>query len=231
MTSPVPRITLGIDVYGTLIDPGGVVDRLRTHVGERAEAVAVVWRRTQLTYSFRRGLMQAYVPFSQVTQEALAFALAHERLDLSEAAQADVVASYASLPAFPDAETGLAALDRAVFRVYAFSNGRADDVDAVLRHAGLRDAFDGVVSVEPVRVFKPSPAVYAHFRRASGAGGGPAWLISGNPFDVLGAQAAGLHGCWVRRDPASVFDPWGVSPTLTVPSLSGVGAAILACPV
>ena len=47
-----------------------------------------------------------------------------------------------------------------------------------------------------------------------------AWLVSGNPFDVIGAISAGMKSAWVKRTDRAVFDPWGIEPTLTVPTLS-----------
>jgi 2-haloacid dehalogenase len=44
-------------------------------------------------------------------------------------------------------------------------------------------------------------------------------LISGNPFDVIGAISAGMRGAWVKRSPQAVFDPWEIQPTLTVGSI------------
>jgi 2-haloacid dehalogenase len=44
-------------------------------------------------------------------------------------------------------------------------------------------------------------------------------LISGNPFDVIGAISAGMHGAWVKRNAQAVFDPWEIQPSLTVTSL------------
>ena len=49
-----------------------------------------------------------------------------------------------------------------------------------------------------------------------------AWLISGNPFDVIGAMAAGMRGVWVRRSADAVFDPWGMQPGLTVAGLTEI---------
>lgn len=46
------------------------------------------------------------------------------------------------------------------------------------------------------------------------------WLISSNPFDVIGARVAGLQAVWIRRSAASIFDPWGVEPTFTVETLT-----------
>ena len=28
---------------------------------------------------------------------------------------------------------------------------------------------------------------------------GSVWLVSGNPFDVVGARAVGIQACWVNR--------------------------------
>jgi len=46
------------------------------------------------------------------------------------------------------------------------------------------------------------------------------WLISSNPFDVIGARAAGLQAAWIRRSAASIYDPWGIDPTFTVATLT-----------
>ncbi len=121
--------------------------------------------------------------------------------------------------AFDDVKEGLTRLKGAGFRLYAFSNGAADALETLLNNAGIRDLFLGVVSVDDIKSFKPNPAVYSHFLRKSGSTGGNAWLISSNPFDVIGAISAGMKSAWVRRSPEAVFDPWGIEPTITVGSL------------
>ena len=77
-----------------------------------------------------------------------------------------------------------------------------------------------------MRSFKPDPAVYEHFLEQARAEPGDAWLVSGNPFDVIGAVSAGMRAAWVRRSPRGVFDPWGVEPTVTIGGLRDLGAAI-----
>lgn len=37
-------------------------------------------------------------------------------------------------------------------------------------------------------------------------------LVSSNPFDIIGASAAGLHTVWCKRLPSALFDPWGTPP-------------------
>jgi len=65
------KTTLAFDVYGTLIDTNGVVEKLTEYLGELAPSFANTWRDKQLEYSFRRGLIQNYEHFGVCTQQAL----------------------------------------------------------------------------------------------------------------------------------------------------------------
>ena len=56
-------LTLAFDVYGTLIDTGGIVTALQKLIGDQAKPFSDLWRSKQLEYSFRRGLMQNYRDF------------------------------------------------------------------------------------------------------------------------------------------------------------------------
>jgi 2-haloacid dehalogenase len=218
MAGPAP-LTLCFDVYGTLVDPAGMAVELAADVGAEAADLALVWREKQVEYAFRRGLMANYVSFAEVTRQALAYAFARIHVPLTPQRQAQLLAAYARLPAFTDAEAALIRLKTAGHRLFAFSNGTVRDVTAVLAASGLDALLDGVISVDDLRTFKPAPAVYAHARRASGAWGDRCWLISGNAWDVIGARSAGLEAGWVKRQPAQVFDPWGIEPTLVVGDL------------
>ena len=110
--------------------------------------------------------------------------------------------------------------------MFAFSNGKANAVEDLLMHAGIRDCFIDVVSVDEVKSFKPNPGVYSHFLRRSGATGAEAWLVSGNPFDVIGAISSGMRAAWIKRSPEALFDPWGIEPTLTVSNFDSLAEAI-----
>jgi 2-haloacid dehalogenase len=219
-------ITLAFDVYGTLIDTHGVVSKLQEIVGVKAKEFSITWRDKQLEYSFRRGLMQNYENFAVCTSNALDYTCSYYKVPLTKGQKHELLDSYRTLPAFEDVEEGLARLKAADFSIYAFSNGSADAVETLLVAAGIRGSFLGVVSVDDLRSFKPNPAVYSYFLRKSGASGSSAWLISSNPFDVIGAISAGMRAAWVRRSPEAVFDPWGIEPTITVVNLRDLSAQI-----
>lgn len=211
--------TIAFDVYGTLIDTAGIVTALEKQIGEQSGAFSDLWRSKQLEYSFRRGLMQNYQDFSVCTRHALDFCCETFQVELSRAERNRLLEAYRYLQAFEDARQGLERLKASGYRLYAFSNGKPDDVRNLLQHAGIDRSLQGVVSTDEIKSFKPNPAVYAHFLRQSGACGADAWLVSGNPFDVIGAISAGLRGAWVKRSPQAVFDPWEIQPTLTIGSV------------
>jgi 2-haloacid dehalogenase len=212
-------VTLAFDVYGTLIDTHGVVSALQKLIGDKAKDFSQTWREKQLEYSFRRGLMQNYETFAVCISNALDYTCAFYEVDLTKGERSNLLESYRSLPAFKDVQDGLAKLKAKNYRLFAFSNGTEDAVNALLVTAGIRDFFHGIVSVDDLKSFKPSPAVYSHFLRESGAKSSNAWLISGNPFDVIGAISAGMHAAWVQRSKNAIFDPWGIEPTIIVENL------------
>ena len=210
---------LAFDVYGTLIDTRGVTKLMAHAIGDLAPALADSWRQKQLEYSFRRGLMQNYAPFSVVTEQALDYCIQQFKLDVPADTRNSWLDAYSKLPAFEDALPALRRLSDSDARLFAFSNGQKADVTSLLEQAELLDFFEGVVSVDDLRSFKPNPGVYAHFMREAGSQAQQSWLISGNPFDVIGAKSAGMRAAWVKRKPDAVFDPWGIEPDLVINNL------------
>ncbi|MCD6188446.1 MAG: haloacid dehalogenase type II [Desulfuromusa sp.] len=221
-------VTLAFDVYGTLIDTHGVVTALQALVGEKAQDFSQTWRDKQLEYSFRRGLMQNYVNFATCTSQALDYTCAYYQVDFSEKQRASLLGIYKVLPAFKDVKETLLQLKATDFRLFAFSNGSSDALEELLTAAGIRDCFLGVISVDDLKSFKPNPGVYSYFLRKSETTGNCAWLISSNPFDVIGAISAGMKSAWVQRSPTAIFDPWEIKPTLIVKSLTKLSEKITA---
>ncbi len=219
-------ITLAFDVYGTLLNTHGVVSTLERHIGDKAVDFSRTWRDKQLEYSFRRGLMQNYENFAVCTRDALDFANAFFKVSLSAGVKQELLEAYRKLPAFDDVAIGLDQANKAGFRMFAFSNGSAEAVEALLDNAGIRNYFQGVVSVDDVKSFKPNPGVYSHFLRKTESVGSDTWLISSNSFDVIGAISFGMRSIWVKRSQDAIFDPWGIEPSLTVINLLNLAEQI-----
>ena len=222
------RTTLAFDVYGTLIDTNGVIQSLETMIdADQAKQFSAIWRDKQLEYSFRRGLMNRYQSFAVCTQEALEYTSALTGIVLSTAQKGLLIETYTVLPAFPDAFETLKSLDSERFQLIAFSNGKADAVDALLSHAEIRPYFEDIVSVDEIKTFKPNPDVYSHLLSRSQSDAEHCWLVSGNPFDVIGAQSAGLGGIWLQRSAQALFDPWAdFAPDIIIQRLTQLGEAM-----
>lgn len=220
------RQTLAFDVYGTLINTQGIAATLEEWIGERAPVLARAWREKQLEYTFRRGLMGVYADFDTCTEQALRYCCAALGVTLSAEQEAELLERYRHLPAFADAGPALDELRATGHRLFAFSNGTADTVSGLLRHAGLEDRFEGLVSVDEIGCFKPDPRVYRHFLQRANALPTDAWLISGNPFDVIGAQAVGMRTVWLDRTGQGLFDPWGGEPAATIRSLDELAGVL-----
>lgn len=210
---------LAFDVYGTLIDPSGIVERLRLYFPEKAHQIVTLWRQKQLEYSFRRAVMGQYVTFPVCTAQALDYACEVLGCVLTGTMRQDLLSGYRQLPAFPEVADILSTLRVNGFVLVAFSNGMPGDLQSLFEHASIAGHFDVIVSVDPIQNFKPSPIVYQHLISEVKRPAKDCYLISGNPFDILGAMGQGLPAIWLQRDKKTVFDPWGIKPTAVIRSL------------
>ncbi len=211
---------LGFDVYGTLVDPFGMEGQLVALFGEHGRAICALWRQKQLEYSFRRGLMGCYEDFDACTRRALEFAAKAYGVELSGAANQQLLTGHLNLPAFPDVLPALEALKQSGCGLVAFSNGVENSLRTLLGNAGVLSYLQEVVSVDDIKTFKPDPEVYAYLVSRGGRAREETWLVSSNPFDVIGAKAAHLRAAWVRRSSGAYFDPWEFEPDIVIGNLT-----------
>lgn len=214
--------TLAFDVYGTLIDPNAVFQKLTEYIPDKAQAVMDLWRAKQLEYTFRRGLMGKHLDFSVCTRQAFQFSCQTFDVHFTESEIESVLAQYKILPAYVDVRKGLQALRAKNILLVAFSNGSKADVTAVLKQAQIFDFFAKVISVETVKSFKPDPKVYEHLVASTNSDKAKTYLISGNSFDVLGAKAAGLKAIWLQRSSKQILDSWEWTPDHVVHQLDEI---------
>lgn len=115
--------------------------------------------------------------------------------------------AYDSLSIFPDVAPCLTALkSNPSITAVVFSNGTQAMVSNSVNHSldlsPHASVFADIVVVEPVKKFKPAPEVYTHLAERVGKKTSEMedlWLVSGNPFDIVGARAVGMKAAWVDR--------------------------------
>jgi 2-haloacid dehalogenase len=216
---------LALDMYGTLVDPIGIQEQLEEYLPGEALNLAGAWRRKQLEYTFRLTAMERYEDFEQVTRKALDYALAATGQNLGPEHKDVLMSRYDDLERFADVEPGLKMLEEAGHTMVVFSNGTPRMLEALVDAAQLRPYFQDFVSVDEVKAYKPSPKVYRHVARRLGRPIGEVRLVSSNPFDDIGAEAAGMRAAWVDRS-GSLFDTLGSPPQITVGSLTELADAL-----
>ncbi len=212
-------LAIAFDVYGTLIDPAGVLQKVEDLVGTQAASFSKLWRSTQINYSFRRSILGRYEPFTRCTEDALQFTCLNLDIVLTAVEKKDLMQQYLMLPTFDGVTRVLKKLHDSGHQLYAFSNGATADLEALFLHAGVSHLFEELISVDPVKKFKPDPAVYAYLQEKIDATGASLLFVSANPFDVQGALNAGLRVSWLRRSAEIIFDPWDPQPTNIIKSL------------
>ena len=223
---PGDREVLAFDLYGTLVDPIAISSELGQVLGDSdGREAARLWRLKQLEYSFRLTAMGHYEDFRWVTARALDFALASIGVSLPDRQAQRLIGLYDHLRAFPDAVPALRALATRGYELAVLSNGSPDMIRNCLDNSGLREFFGQRISVDEIRVFKPSPVVYRHAAERLAVPIRRVRLVTSNAFDSVGASAAGMRTAWVNRS-AAPFDTIGRQPDLTVPALDRLAAAL-----
>lgn len=125
------------------------------------------------------------------------------------------MAAYTGLASFPDAERALAAVSSngSQLDLWVFSNGTramargslatSPSLSRAAKEVGIlgTEGKERIVSVDDeLKVYKPDMRTYRHMVEVSGAATeGDVWLVTSNPFDALGAVAAGMKSAWVDR--------------------------------
>lgn len=216
---------LAFDVYGTLVDPIGISAALGEHLPENALRAAEIWRQKQLELSWRVTLMERYESFDALTRKALDHALLAVGSTLDQDQKEALMARYGQLERFGDVIPGLERLREAGHAMVVFSNGNPSMLAATMASAELDPYFEAVISVEEVRQYKPAPGAYRHVASRLGRPIEDVRLVSSNPFDDIGAEAAGMKAAWVNRF-GGLFDPLGPPPEIVVETLTELADAV-----
>lgn len=231
MQSPTPpgAITaLAFDAYGTLFDVFSVTALCEELFPGRGRELAQLWRAKQLQYSLLRSLMGRHEDFWRLTEDGLVYAAGSLALDLTPDRRAQLMDAYLHLAAFPDVRPGLEALKQRGVRLAILSNGAPQMLEAAARSAGIVGLLDAIISVEEVRVFKPSPPVYRLIFDRLAVGPAGAGFVSSNSWDIAGAASTGLTTFWIQRNAAEPPEELGLPATHVVRALTELPALVRA---
>ena len=199
------------DAYGTLFDvysSGALAERLFPGKGS---VIAEQWRDKQIEYTRLRTLSNTYKPFWEITQDALVYCCRKLGLELTLAAQTQLMGQYAKLQAFPENLAVLKALKADGLKLAILSNGNPEMLAAAVHAAGMDGLFTQVLSAHSVQKFKTAPEAYQLGPDMLGIPARDSLFVSSNGWDVCGAAWFGYRTFWVNRANAPM-EELGVTP-------------------
>jgi 2-haloacid dehalogenase len=186
------------DAYGTLFDVHAAVGHHRSRLGDKADAVSAMWRSKQLEYTWLRSLMDRYVPFWQITGDALDYAFdAHGVSD--SGLRDDLLNAYMELDCYPEVPEVLTQLKEGGMRTAILSNGSPEMLEAAVKSSKLDALLDAVLSVHDLGIFKPHPSVYQLAVDALEVEPTQVSFQSSNAWDAAAAATFGFRVAWVNR--------------------------------
>jgi 2-haloacid dehalogenase len=186
------------DVNETLSDMAPMGDRF-AEVGAPPQ-LARLWFASLLRDAFAltaSGSTERFATLAADELLALLHGLELER-NLDDAVQ-HILNGFHILPVHPDVPEGVRALRATGRRLVTLSNGGTSVADGLLERSGLHGEFERVLSVEQAGVWKPAAGAYHYAARECGVQPAQMLLVAVHPWDVAGAQRAGLAGCWLNR--------------------------------
>lgn len=182
-----------------IIDPRPIEAAAEALFPAKGETLMKAWRTRQFEYTWLRTLSGRYTDFWAVTQEALTFAAESLGLSLDDSSRTQLMDTHLRLEAWPDARPALEALQAAGVRLRFLSNLTASMLDAAVKNAGLQGFFEGHLSTDRVRAFKPDPRAYRMGLEAFDALREEIVFCASAGWDAAGARWFGYPTFWVNR--------------------------------
>ena len=214
---------IAFDMYGTVVDVSALAGACR-EVAPDPVAFVTQWRAKQLEYTFLRSVLGKYQDFWKVSAQALEFTIRRFGLQVSPEHRTRLLDAWLHPTPYPEVPAALSRLKER-YPLAILSNGSPKMLQKGLLRAGLSACFRWVISVEAVKIYKPSPRVYRLAPKQMKLGREQILFVSSNSFDVVGARSFGLKVCWINRT-GMPLDPLGPTPNLTVKSFDELEAAL-----
>lgn len=185
-----------LDVNETLLALDPLAERF---VDVGLEGQFECWFAAVLRDGFAAALAGRHAAFADLARDQVAVLLVGHGVEPTDARIAHVLAGLAELRVHDDVADGLRRLADAGVPAVTLTNGSAAMTHEALERSGLATLVTAVHDVAHLGGWKPAPAPYRAIVDAHGCAPGRSALVAVHPWDVQGAQAAGLIGAWLDR--------------------------------
>ena len=196
------------DAYGTLLDVDAAAREAAAEPGMEALkdnwlSIAKGWRERQLRYSWLCSMMGRYDDFWELTSRALDATLEEHGLASEEKVRDRLLSLYGELSPYEEVPGLLADLRASGHKLAVLSNASPNMLETATKAAGIYQYFDALLSVDTLKCYKPTPAVYGLVTERFGCNPSEVSFFSSNNWDISGAGAFGFKTIWVNRSGAA----------------------------
>jgi 2-haloacid dehalogenase len=166
---------------------------------EKGNDLANQWRVSQFEYSWLRTAAGQYKNFWQITKDALLFAVKKTEVALSSGAIELLMNQYLQLNTWPDVKPALDQLKNAGLRLCFLSNFTEEMLVTNMKHSGIDNYFDAVISTDRARTYKPDYKAYELGTKTLGLKKNEILFVSFAGWDACGAKWFGYPTYWLNR--------------------------------
>jgi 2-haloacid dehalogenase len=187
------------DAYGTLFDIKTTAGRWRDILGDKAEALAELWRSKQIEYAWFRSLVGVYEDFWHVTGTSLDAAMTTLGLNKDAALRSRLMSRFLQMEPHLDVKDVLQHLKEAGMRTATVSNGTVSMLVSSIKNAGLYSLVDERISADGAKNYKPHPAFYQLVAERLNLPAERICFLSSSAYDAAAASLYGFKAVWVNR--------------------------------
>jgi 2-haloacid dehalogenase len=201
MTAPLMSLSpsvLVFDVNETLIDIEAITPQFTRIFGD--PKVMREWFAQLVMYSMTTALARCYLDYFALGQAVLQMLADIHQVIITDGDLQRLKEAMLTMPAHPDVEDGLTTLRSNGFRLVTLTNSPPNPHGpSPLEHAGLGGYFERQFSVDPLRTYKPDPAVYRYVCEELGVEPGKCMMVAVHVWDTIGAQRVGFSAALITR--------------------------------
>lgn len=210
-----PELIL-FDVNETLLDLSPMEQRIN-HAFENENAFKL-WFYLMLQYAWVENSTGKYSNLGEVGKATMSMLNKQLGKSVTEQKQQELLSMIRSLQAHPDVKPALAQLQEAGFRLVSFTNSAQQVAEEQMKHSGLEQYLEKIMSVDLMQKYKPAPETYQEALNQLNANPQETLFIAAHGWDIAGAANAGLQTGFLDR-PGQALYPLAPAPTYQAKTL------------
>ena len=182
-----------------IFDPRAAFKVIKEQFPEHGDALRKAWFSKIFGYTWLRTSGNQYKDFWHVMEDALRFTTASMNLELPLKKQKAIMDAFLRLPVWPDVKPALEQLKAQNIRMAFLSNMTDDMLRSNMKHNGIEEYFEFVLTTDHAQKFKPAPKAYQLGVDAFNLKKEEIAFAAFAGWDAAGADWFGYPTAWVNR--------------------------------